>query len=783
MLKFSQERGPQKGGDPPASGPARSLERSPWTVTGFYLLIMGSMAAVAGATGLADHMVPFSLGLTGWLLASGIGLHSYLRRVADGENLAAARAASREAVHCLDVILASLPDALVLTDQAGRIRSLNRAASALFQLDLRQVADDPVDMLLEESFARQFRGNLTKHLSGDDDAGFLSCGREIVARRSDGTTFPAELSVSELERDGQRRFVLVLHDSSTRKQALARLDVAEKVLECTMEGVVVTDRRGCIEWVNHAFGRISGYDRAEVLGKTPAILKSGLQPPEFYGEMWNRIRCDGTWEGEIWNRRKNGEVYPEWLCIRGLPDRAGQLHRYVGVFSDLSKHKRAEETIRTLTYYDAVTHLPNRYLFMDRLAQSLERAQRTQRRVALVMVGLARFSAVNETLGHQMGDTLLLAVAERLGAALRGHDTVARLRGDTFCCLLTDLAQDHDAHLVISRLLDSLGPSFEIGGHELFVTAAIGISVYPLDGADPNVLVQKAETAMNRSKECSDNPYEFYTPEMHANSVARLRLETDLRKALARGELVVHYQPKIETGTGHLVGAEALLRWHHRELGMVAPTEFIPVAEETGLILPIGTWVLNAVCAEISRWQADGTKVVPIAVNLSAHQFRQPDLVDRVIEIITSHGIDPALIELELTESAVMHNPEQGISTLMALHDHGIGLAIDDFGTGYSSLSYLKRFPLDRLKIDRSFVHDIDANSTSAEIVSAIIAMAHSLNLAVVAEGVETQAQLTELHRLGCDHIQGFYYSKAIPAPAFSAILQLGRMTGADAKA
>ena len=750
-----------------------------WTVS-FYFLAGLAAIVLANSHDVLGTTLPGPFALSGWLASSALGLYLVLSsrvRTTEAEASARARELARASEAALDTMMSSLPDALIIADERGRVRKFNPRAASLFGYSQDEAKDEPVDGLLAEPYARQLRERW-KIFVADGSGDLVSSRREVLGRRKDGAVIPMELSVAQLERDGERHFVVVLHDISARKRALARLDVAEKVLECTMEGVMVTDRRGTMLWVNHGFCRISGYARDEVLGQKAAMLKSGLQGPDFYTAMWTRIREQGEWQGEIWNRRKDGEAFPEWLTIKAITDPSGQVTRYVGVFSDISKHKRAEETIRTLTYYDAVTRLPNRYLLMDRLDQALERAPRSGRKLALVMVGLNRFKQINETLGHQTGDQVLRSVADRLGASLRGHDTVARLRGDTFCCLLTDLAQDHDAHLVISRLLESFAASFEIGDHELFVTAKVGISVYPVDGTDPESLVQKAETAMNRSKELADNSFQFYTPEMHANSVERLRLETELRKALSRDEFVVYYQPKIETSSGRVVGAEALVRWRHAELGMISPADFIPIAEETGLIVPIGNWVLNHVCEQIREWRDAGQPVVQVAVNLSAHQFRQPDLVEQVEEALQIHGIDPDFLELELTESAVMHNAESAITTLMELHGHGVRLAVDDFGTGYSSLSYLKKFPLDKLKIDRSFVMDIDTNPASAEIVGAIIAMGHSLNLEIVAEGVENDAQLEVLKGLKCDEIQGFYYSRPIPADTFSGILRLGRMDG-----
>ncbi|MGE5545372.1 MAG: putative bifunctional diguanylate cyclase/phosphodiesterase [Solirubrobacterales bacterium] len=758
---------------------ARILGRPRTYVTAVAILGSGALIGL-GAPEMAPKVVPSPLSFGGWLLFAGALVHFGLdRRARRAEDACQnqARTALREAESSLNAIMDALPDALVVIDANCLVRSFNPAARRLFGEAILESIDGPVEDLLADPFAGQLRDLLGRHLETGEPLPIAE-RREAVALRRDGQTRPVEMSLAETERDGTRRFILVLHDITTRKGTLARLEVADKVLESTMEGVMVTDRRGTMLWVNQGFCRISGYDREEVIGQNASMLKSGLQGAKFYGEMWSQIRETGEWAGEIWNRRKDGDAYPEWLTIKALPDASGQVTRYVGVFSDISKHKRAEETIRTLTYYDAVTRLPNRYLFMDRLNQAIERSQRSDRKIAVVMIGLDRFRQINESLGPQTGDALLRAVAERLATCLRGHDTVARLRGNTFCCLLTELAQSHDSHMVISRLMDCFTASYQIGEHELFVTAAVGVSVYPMDGNDPDELVQKAETAMNRSKERADNIYQFYTPEMHTNSAERLRLETELRKALARNEFVVYYQPKVETSSGRIVGAEALLRWAHHEIGMISPGDFIPLAEETGLIVPIGHWVLEHVCGQIKEWQDEGLLPVQVAVNISAHQFRQPDLIDRVVAAMTNHGIDPALVELELTESAVMRNAEVAIQTLMDLHAQGVRLAVDDFGTGYSSLSYLKKFPLDKLKIDRSFVMDIESNPASVEIVGAIIAMAHSLNLAVIGEGVETAAQLAILKTLKCDEIQGFYYAKPVPAATFAAMLKKGRLKG-----
>jgi diguanylate cyclase (GGDEF)-like protein/PAS domain S-box-containing protein len=575
-------------------------------------------------------------------------------------------------------------------------------------------------------------------------------------------------------------FTLVIRDVSERKALYSRLAMTEKVLEATSEGVILSDAAGNILWVNGGFSRISGYSRDEAIGQTTRLLKSGLQGPSFYQQMWEALQSEGEWAGEIWNRRKDGEAYPEWLTIKTIHDENGQPERFVGVFSDISKHKRAQETIRHLTYYDPVTRLPNRYLFQDRLSQAMERARRSDRRVALVLVSLDRFKTINETLGHQVGDALLREVAQRLTTSVRGEDTVSRLRGDTFCCVLAELNHTHDANPVINRILDAFTQPFLINEHELFITSSLGISMFPLDGAEIDDLLQKAESAVSRSKERAENSYHFYTPEMNANSMERLRLETDLRKAINRDELVLYYQPKVEVATGRLLGAEALVRWRHPEYGMVPPGRFIPIAEDTGLILPIGSMVLHQACHQIKDWLDQGLEAVPVAVNLSAHQFRQTELVQAITRVIADAGIPRGLIELELTESAVMRNADTAVMLLNELHGLGLTIAIDDFGTGYSSLSYLKKFPIDRLKVDRSFVQDLGTNQAGEEIVGAIIALAHSLKMSVIAEGVENSRQLDMLRELKCEEVQGFYFGRPVPADEFAKLLKAGILVGRD---
>lgn len=696
----------------------------------------------------------------------------------DVTTLVSATSDRAEAELRLQNLLAAVEDAAVITDADGHILHFNAGAESLFGYGARDVVGRSVTMLMPPEVVARHQAQMERLRAGGERlSDHKRFGRAL---RRDGTLVPVQITLADIRDGANLRFAAVLRDQSEALRLNSRLSVSEKVLESTSDGVIVTDANGVIQWVNAGFSRISGYSPEEAIGKRANLLKSGLQGPSFYKAMWSDLAARAEWSGEIWNRRKDGEAYPEWLVIKGIPGRDGRTERYVAVFGDISRHKRAEETIRHLTYYDPVTRLPNRYLFQDRIMQALERARRTDRKLALVLISLDRFKTVNETLGHQVGDDLLREVAQRLLGSLRAEDTVSRLRGDTFCCVLTDLGQAHDGNPVINRILDCFAQSYLIGTHELFVTASIGISLFPMDGNDSDDLLQKAETAMNRSKERTETAYHFYTPEMNANSMERLRLETDLRKAIHRNELVLYYQAKVETATGRLLGAEALVRWRHPEYGMVPPGRFIPIAEDTGLILPIGAYVLREACTQVKQWRDLGLPVVRVAVNLSAHQFRQPDLVDSIHRVLEQAGIPADLIGLELTESAVMHNADAAIQTLGKLHQMGFQISIDDFGTGYSSLSYLTKFPIDLLKIDRSFVQMLGTEQAGEEIVSAVVAMAHSLKMRVIAEGVETSRQLTMLRDLSCDEIQGYYFSRPIPDQEFAALMALGTLSGRE---
>ena len=551
--------------------------------------------------------------------------------------------------------------------------------------------------------------------------------------------------------------------------------LAAAVFDCSSDAIIVTDAHNTIVSVNPAFCEITGFKREEVIGKDPKMLSSGRQEREFYMQMWKSLQEAGKWSGEVWNRRKSGEVYPEWLSVSTVRNNKDETIHYVGIFSDITERKQAEERVRHLAHYDALTDLPNRTLFHDRLQQSLIQAQRNHEQVAVMFLDLDRFKVINDTLGHSVGDLLLQAVAQRLGNCMRQGDTVCRQGGDEFVILLPKINHAEDAALVAQKALDAIAQPFQLDGHELHISSSIGISFYPNDGGNPETLMKHADVAMYRAKELGRNNFQFYFASLNARSLERLALETSLRRALEHGELELYYQPLVDTKDGALVGMEALLRWHHPELGLIYPGQFIPLAEETGMIVAIGEWVLRTACTQAQAWFNQGFGRLRMSVNLSARQFRQSDFAGHVREIFALTGFDPHCLELEVTESMLMHNIDENIITLNELKSMGISIAVDDFGTGYSSLSYLKRLPIDTLKIDRSFVGEVTGNRDDEAIVEAIISMAQSLSLRVIAEGVEKSEQRDFLQLQQCDEMQGYLFSYPLPAGEFVELLKKGK--------
>ena len=564
----------------------------------------------------------------------------------------------------------------------------------------------------------------------------------------------------------------VLVDISERRQTQEKLRQAAVVFDNAQEGIMVTDQNARILAVNPAFCEITGYDEAEVIGATPAKFKSGRHDVAFYQAMWDTLIQTGRWQGEVWDRRKNGEVYPKWLSISTVRDANGETMHYVSLFADITHLKESEARLEHLAHFDVLTDLPNRLLFYSRLEHALDQAKRHQQRLAVLFIDLDRFKTVNDSLGHPAGDELLISVAQRIRKRLRSEDTLARLGGDEFVILLEQMDDAQIAAVVAQNVLQVLSAPVHLsGGHEVFIGGSIGISLYPDDADDATRLVSSADAALYQAKEQGRNTYCFYTNALTTAANDRLALETRLRYALERGEFVLHYQPLIDTQSGKPIGVEALVRWQPPGKAMVEPGHFIPIAEDTGLIVPLGEWVLRTACAQARTWQNDGLPPLVMAVNLSGRQFQSEDMVALVRTVLVDTGLPAQYLELELTESIIMEHADQAIATLDALKALGVRLAIDDFGTGYSSLAYLKRFPIDKLKIDRSFVDGLADDADDREIATTIIAMARSLNLDVLAEGVETQQQLDILRGLGCGAYQGYLFSRPVPAEALSPLL------------
>jgi diguanylate cyclase (GGDEF)-like protein/PAS domain S-box-containing protein len=563
-----------------------------------------------------------------------------------------------------------------------------------------------------------------------------------------------------------------------RQHAESQLQLAAKVFEQGSESIMITDSQRRIVRVNQAFSRITGYSEAEALGRNPSMLSSPSTAPGFFLAMWEAVHAHGQWQGEVWSRHKDGTVYPELLYISLLRDASGAVTHYVGIASDLSKHKKDEEHIRLLADFDALTRLPNRRLLHGRVEAALTQAQQQGTPLALMFLDLDRFKNVNDSLGHHVGDELLIQVAQRLQGVLREQDTVCRLGGDEFVLLCTDTDAAR-ASQVAAQLLEITVSRYQVAQHELAITFSIGIALSPADGDTFEALSMRAETAMYRAKQAGRNVYRFFTVEMQVQTSRTLQLENGLRRALELQQLHLVYQPQVSLKDGHIVGMEALLRWQHPTLGQVSPAEFIPVAEESGLILPIGEWVMRTAAQQMRVWLDAGLPLLQVAVNLSAVQFRHANLPALVTQVLADAGLPPQYLELELTEGVAMNDPLGAMAVMTKLHERGVRMSIDDFGTGYSSLSYLKRFQVYKLKIDQSFVRDITDDPDDKAIVVAVIALARSLGFQTIAEGVETQGQLDFLREQGCDEVQGYFYSKPLPAEAFEAFVRHHAAPGA----
>ena len=555
------------------------------------------------------------------------------------------------------------------------------------------------------------------------------------------------------------------------EEDLLKLSLA---VEQSPNSIVITDLDAKIEYANSNFIKVTGYSLAELIGKNPNIMQSGKTPKSTYEDMWAHLTRGETWKGELNNRRKDGTEYIESALISPVRQADGRLTHYLAIKEDITEKRRTEERIEKLVHFDQLTGLPNRTQLNERFKFALSLAQRSGEQLTVMFLDLDHFKDINDTLGHSVGDQLLMEVATRLKTTLREEDTISRQGGDEFILILPGTDEKGAAH-VAAKLMEAISRDCQIEQHELVATCSIGIAIYPYDGEDFETLSKNADTAMYRVKQDGRNSFRFFTPEMQVHSARALQLGNALRQALSRGQLQLHYQPQVLIQDGRVVGAEALLRWQHPELGAISPAEFIPIAEDSGQIIQIGEWVLRTAIRQLKDWMDHGLPPMVMAVNLSAAQFRQPNLPELVTGILDEVGLPHKYLELELTEAVAMDDPQAAVEMMDKLHALGIRMSIDDFGTGYSSLSYLKRFKVYKLKIDQSFVHDITDDPDDKAIVAAIINMASSLGMQTIAEGVETAGQLAFLRLQGCDEVQGYYFSKPLPADQFTSYIQKQR--------
>jgi len=658
---------------------------------------------------------------------------------------------------------------LTLT-RGGLIREVNLTGALLLGMERNKLAHRRFAQFIVPEDNERWHQHFTRVVQY---GGQRDC--ELSLKRGDGSVFYAHLDCLRVGVGSEFSVRIAFTDITERKRAEEELRIAAIAFE-SQEGMIVTDTKGVIVRVNQAFTNLTGYSAAEAVGQTPALLGSGRHNQAFYQRMWQTLEQQRYWQGEVWNRRKNGKIYAEWLTISAVTAPDGSVTHYVGTFSDITRDSEAEAEIHRMAYYDPLTHLPNRRLLMDRLGQALAAGRRSGHYGALLFLDLDNFKTLNDTRGHAVGDLLLIEMAQRLNAGVREGDTVGRLGGDEFVLMLEDLSEDIQgaaiqASLVGEKVREAVALPYLLKGIEFTCTVSIGVSLFCNQDESADDLLKHADLAMYHAKKGGRNSLRFFDPDMQASLVEHSALESDLRRALERRQLRLYYQIQVNSAR-RAIGAEALLRWEHPERGLISPAQFIPLAEETGLIIPIGLWVLQTACARIRDWSGQpATRDLQLAINVSARQFRQPDFVEQVQQAISATGINPARLKIELTESLVLDNVSDTITRMHALKALGVGFSMDDFGTGYSSLSYLKQLPLDQLKIDQSFVSDLATDPNDAAIVQAIITLGRTFGLNVIAEGVETEAQHEFLNLNGCHAFQGYLFGKPVPAKEFEELI------------
>jgi len=683
-------------------------------------------------------------------------------------------------------LLNNLNEAIVVTNEAGVIELFNRAAEQIFGYSGNEITGQNSSLLTPDLSRGQHNSSLERHLHLAKSTVPGMCSA-MVGVRKNGTHFPLELKTREIRINAAGLHIVVISDLTERKQFEKELlhtkesterssaELTSYIQAIEQSTIIsVADLSGRIIQANDTFCELSGYSREELIGHDHRIINSGIHSSHFFVKLWATITRGDIWRGEICNRAKNGELYWVDNTIVPLKDLNGQIVRYISVRVDITKRKESEQHIQSLAYYDVLTNLPNRTLLHDRLRQLIAESNRDKKKFALLFIDLDRFKYVNDSMGHAVGDKLLRAVALRLQGCVREVDTVSRISGDEFILLLRETDAEGAAR-VAAKILKALISPCDVDTLQIATNASIGISIYP-DNADSedqiNTLIKHADAAMYRVKAKGRSNFLFFEPEMNFRANHLFAMENDMRLALERNEFTLHYQPQANLISGMMCGAEALLRWKHPDKGFVSPTEFIPLAEETGQIIPIGEWVLRTACAQLAEWRRQGMAKFPLSINISVMQLRQPQLAQIIIAVLEETGLHPNDLELEITESVMMNEAQASMDFLKQMNELGVNLSMDDFGTGFSSLSYLKKMPLNRMKIDQSFVRDVATDENDAAIVRSIIGLGHQFKLQVIAEGVETVEQLDFLRVRGCDEVQGYYYSRPLPTEKFAMFVK-----------
>lgn len=649
----------------------------------------------------------------------------------------------------------------------GIVKYINPSMERILGITFQDIVGTPFERYLHASGRREMVDREHRRMKGE----LLSDIFETVLLNKDGHAVHVEVNAGLVDYEDRPANLVMVRDITERKQREQELRLAKKIVEGSNEAMIVTDPSARILDVNQAFCRMSGYTREELLGNTPSMLKSGRHNKEFYDAMWKSLLSEGQWQGEIWDRKKSGEIYPKLLSISSLRNAKNQITHFVGFATDITRLKQTEDALHSLAHYDPLTGLGNRILLRDRIHQAIAQAKRQNGMVGLMMLDLDRFKLINDTLGHPAGDKLLVIVANLLKGCVRESDTVCRWGGDEFVVVMPFLQNSAEASKVGRRVLNTMSVPLDIGRRHVQPSFSIGIALYPADGSESDTLLQNSDTAMFKAKEEGRNRLRFFSLEMQRDLLEKAEIEADLRAALDRNELELHYQPLVSFHTGTITGAEALIRWNRPTREALPPERFIPIAEETGLIIPLGTWVLREACRQRRVWQEMSIPLPRLAVNVSGHQFMDPGFVDLVRETLREFDLPPHCIELEVTETAAMKEVAGTLDVLQRLREFNVRLTIDDFGIGYSSLNYLKRFPIEKIKIDRSFLEDIESSPDSESVVRAIISVGHSLGLRVLAEGIETRKQAMFLWALGADEWQGFYCAPPAPANQFSQLV------------